>query len=1451
MARQSLTWTALPNGYTDDHTGIRLSVLLSPRLDTQDPTATHKKLSVFFPAWEDWPKTLSNARFDVTYNGHTVSIPATTIAGANRVDNRLGLADSAAWKALFTKDLLVKTFEYNDLSPSVMLSYDAAAMAEGIEDLYRDLARSATDRLPRVSEIIETERWRGFINAVDDLDSHSVDRDSGLRDPRRLFDALRRPGRKSAGLSNLARFVLFHTPPATPVTRHQKRNDDDRVEATWLEHKRATLPKREDIAAGLEFHQVVAAMGSYPTLLRRLGLVIDLVLAPRPFTQAAAADLVVRVSFPSGTLQVPHTTDARPVTRTRLTATHFDAVPDAAAEMKLTDGLLDLAPASFRLLQLDVDGAGLKAINFARSLFGRFDAEARVDPVTRHEDELGAPAIRTGGLMLVQRARAGTLSQRFEDNASRNTKLEAQFGSAAAPSPVLHAQDIVRGYRIDIWDSVTSRWESLCRRNARYELGDTPLVVDVLPEEEGAVRLAATKSSDPASNKDILYLHEALVSWTGWSLAARPPGRAIKPDDSVEKTADQTEAETPPGLKFTSRFTPVKGSLPRLRFGRSYWIRARAVDLAGNSLAPQTKDFAAEAPSKKAQPYLRYEPVAAPIIALLSQSGTLGRPLEGESMARVAIRSFNDTPDDNVSPTTQVAHRVAAAPSVSVRDAEQHGALDRNGRLDATLFNLLAHQKDVDPRDASAAIREQKLLLQGPLDPAPAETTFAVYESGRELTYLTDPLAVEVAVRVFDHPNIAESEIIRIPLYPIGDWPNARPFVIELYEHAFDAPSYDSSTHRLRVPLPKGIRAKLRLSMRLGPETLSLLGVFHLLSAADQNAQRLRALDGQHWMLTPWTVLEVVHAVQRPLLTPEFTMLGVHDRSPGQTSARPLFHARCSIDTTDRLDLYGEWHEPLDDPAAADSGSGPVDRHRRDAAFQIKITSPKIYADKKAGGVAGGWPEHSLIATDLVGINTTLDRRVPVKAHEFHDTRYRRIEYWLDATTRFREFLPPDLLTRNENGTRVPTEEHIKVTGARQVTWIPNAAPPPAPHVLYVVPIFGWTRDVDEHGMLSSWRRGGGLRVYLDRGWNASGYGEMVGVVLPPQGFADDPEKTPQGAPYKKYVTQWGNDPVWDSAFVPGIAPTLAHFPLARTAPDPAGAWLPPNAPAEERDQPPGSFRVKGLPPTGLGARGGPVDVAPHDVFYDADRQLWYCDIQISAGAAYFPFIRLALARYQPVSSPRAHLSNVVLSDIVALTADRWLNVTPAQNDRRVRVAVFGVSYDESSGHHEASAAQPTTRVNPVTGQINIVSPARVAERTVVEVWLERLDERWGEDFGWTRVSGALITQRVPSPAAATTPATIESIFGRPIAQSAMRETTTLLSSSDQARLSPAQIIDKIKVWQAQWEGDVTLPSFDGARHRLVIAEFEEYIVDDDRPYDRTPTRKGRRLVFVEHVELS
>src|SRR5204863_4956437 len=132
----------------------------------------------------------------------------------------------------------------------------------------------------------------------------------------------------------------------------------------------------------------------------------------------------------------------------------------------------------------------------------------------------------------------------------------------------------------------------------------------------------------------------------------------------------RTEAQLPPGLDFRSRYHAVPGSLPRLRFGRRYWIRARAVDLAGNGLAPQEHDFGPEDPERHARPFLRYEPLAGPAIALVKRAdGTTEVPAEGESMHRLVIRSFNEVPADNHVPATQSARRFAVPPRVSAREA--------------------------------------------------------------------------------------------------------------------------------------------------------------------------------------------------------------------------------------------------------------------------------------------------------------------------------------------------------------------------------------------------------------------------------------------------------------------------------------------------------------------------------------------------------------------------------------------------------------------------------------------------------------------------------------------------------------------------------------------------------------------------------------------------------------
>ena len=738
-------------------------------------------------------------------------------------------------------------------------------------------------------------------------------------------------------------------------------------------------------------------------------------------------------------------------------------------------------------------------------------------------------------------------------------------------------------------------------------------------------------------------------------------------------------------------------------------------------------------------------------------------------------------------------------------------------------------------RDNSLA--EEKVTT-GPLAGGdPVETGYAVFEDGAQLPYLPEPLAASIAARIFDHPTFPSDNVIVIPVYDGTAWPDALPFKIEIYDAPGDEPHYDARSRTLLVPLPKAVRARLRLSVKPTRHALGLLGVWDWLTPAQQTQAvtidghtmtlEEMALRGQHWMLTPWRTIELVHAVQRPLITPDAPNISI-DRFEAATFALPTFVVACSVASTDRLDLRANWNEPFEDAVANELKNVS----RTDHAFSVKITDVHAYV---------GSPEFLLQAPDLVRAGGRFDDRIATKLHEFHDTRYRRIEYWLEATTKFREFMPAALLTEGGDPTK-PTEVHIKVIGTPVRTWIPCSAPPPAPEVLYVVPTFGWVRS-DDNASKSSWRRGGGLRVYLNRAWNASGYGEMLAVVLPSAAFTGDPNDKPEGHPLKNFVTQWGNDPIWLSPFVAGTGPKRVDFPLARTAPDPDGKWLPSGTPPEEADQPSGAFVVTGLehPELRTPTAESLVEIAPHDVFFDDERRLWYCDIEVNWGSAYYPFIRLALARYQPVALQDAHLSNVVLADFMPLVPDRWLNVTHTRDPRLRQVNVYGYTYSSSSSHEEALQALSAS-VRQADGTFIDVHPPQVAATSVLEVWVERLNAALGEDFGWQRETGAVV-QRATDQPPHVLPTGASRVNARATELLHLREFTALVDEN---------LLGELFVAPRLWNGTVRLPDAtgEGTRYRLAIAEYEEYLVDDATPYDNFVTSKDRRLVFIEYVEM-
>lgn len=374
--------------------------------------------------------------------------------------------------------------------------------------------------------------------------------------------------------------------------------------------------------------------------------------------------------------------------------------------------------------------------------------------------------------------------------------------------------------------------------------------------------------------------------------------------------------------------------------------------------------------------------------------------------------------------------------------------------------------------------------------------------------------------------------------------------------------------------------------------------------------------------------------------------------------------------------------------------------------------------------------------------------------HQFTDTKYRCVEYSAVAASRYREYFYP--LPDFPNCPQpTPVEPNFtRVSPPIRVDILSSAAPA-APKPLYVIPTFRW-----EDSPQGRRRVGGGLRIYLDRPWFSSGMGEQLAVVLYGHDYPGIVE------PAKPYVTQWGLDPLWvggetlaarfgtgvgalKEAGAPSVAMPRGVEPeeptergisqlgaaqalkkdlsnllsqVAALSKETVGATYPQpihfRNPAAVREDlvladVVGRWPVTITTPSGgkasqvpLQATPLPVKICAFNVLPDHNRQLWYCDIEMDPGTAYFPFVRLALARYQVNAIPGAHLSPVVLADFAQLVPERLASVVVnPSNPTKATVSVAGVE-----GH---------------------APPART---TIAEVTVEQSNPNVPGEIGWSPV---------------------------------------------------------------------------------------------------------------------
>jgi len=1282
VPEQTIMWTALPNGLITraGKKKLKISLLVSPKLAYR----SEKLCSDFLK----WPDTVERIDFSLCFNdGNEIQefpLPRSSI--------QLEHLDKKLWDAFFKgNSTYVRPYIPEDYSNRTILTDSMRSSQKLLKDLHchstflrhKYLHQSHLKAHNQSINDVSAER---FIKKVKTIQKYAEIWENTPKKP-----IIEKINKEQKGESN----------------RH---NDDKSILERHLLFYRRNARKRTHEPAKMDFHQAISMLSEYSMIMRMIGMIIDFEIDASEISPKIPAKGFLRLKPNMSAFIDTTTNNVAPWTAFNWNGTdNFEAASDPLRK-DINRRMLNLRPDEYELMQAN-GGADLdNLIEYIRNWkLGQVDEHSGL---YEFFDDFRPSSIRSGSLNLVREKKDIAIKQKLKNIYSLNNPDQANA------EPHFYAEDLVRGYRIDIQDVDKGNWHSLCRREISYEIegySDNPIkIVDEGFVQTAMVQEETSENEDPESMP--LLMTESIMKWDGWSLCLPKPGKGI-----ASASAPMGEELEPPFKIKTSFSYPKKTAitfpkdlLPKLRFGNSYRVRARVVDLAGNSLSldeasdpsqsnvsnilsnkqyfdiefwqfsvlsrspggvPVTinsldlnlSQLSFPGPSIK---YLRFEPVNAPEVVLSESLNDRDKP--GESLEHLVIRSRNTRPQLDILGTIETSQRHIAPPRTTRWMAELHGCFDgKDGRLrgrsgddDGFYTNLLSSRAEKVP--------------VGTLDSNGKPTTMVI-------SYLPDPLSQSAMLRglpgtetgtigieddshhlsysMFTEIEENDMSMTHISFMDGCSWPEAKPFRLMLAEGSRH-PHWDFTNRVLMVYLSKAEVMTIEVSSTLKLRDRNLIGILQWLGEWIDNEDipnkgeflsdlTIRASLGCLQMVTPSRILTLVHAVQQPLEHPRVDSLSAKRPSaslPGQTSIYLEGIVKVHGKSTSKVDIMAKWIEYVDQVDADGNWPKRIDC----SAHVCEIPLGDLHSGELiSGGSRVGFydPASDTIAFQKIGTNVLESMLNGCPVHEFHDTKHRKVYYTFVATSRFREYFD-----KNQALDFTRTSDSVILS-------IPSTTRPASPRIAYVVPTYKWssrnsTDIFTGDKIIESIRKGGGLRVYLEMDdWFSSGQDELLGVVLAqPDTLPNDIIKSNElRKKLKPYITQWGQDPIRDSEFISNV-PLIEDF----------------NPPQGESDNQMRVARDLLLHEADI-----EVSVAGYAVNYDAKKKLLYSDVEIhSSLMSYYPFIRLALARYQPDSIPGAHISRVVLADFAQLSPDRRALITYRPNNpQRVIVDITGPCY--------------------------------------------------------------------------------------------------------------------------------------------------------------------------------
>ena len=693
-----LLWTCLPNGVVTPGPNpvVNLSLVLTPQIFSSAPAGGTPDTiqNTVFENWPAYVRAITAASGWAVFISNT-KVPATIAVDHISASSAFNVDGAQLWQSIFPSGTPVITASQATATPQFkILSYDAGAIAKAVRAAHQYVVHS------------HATHGKLVLTGNDPYSFLLAEHTKAKAARPRVLAALRGAGRGSThellrsayqaetgdvGLGyELMRHALFFDP-------HKYRTENGHINPMdGTADDAGTPPTMQG-----DFNSLIAHLGGQPQLQRKLGLIIDLQLTLTGFPLLTGAtpspfliwgDIIAPSSLPTTVAPASVLTltyNTQPSTKVDIAQALFRSgigntnPVTTVSGGSINNGFLPLGDVvQYDTYTEDTEGTPFK-LNTVTSAVATSDLTPAM------------PALRTAGLAVSQTGRETVLAGPSTGLLARQEAFAAALVTGSTPanpsSQVFTAEDLVRGYSVDIavgTNPTPAQFQSLCLRDSRVFFpglasisGYTGPTSFVLSDEGYTKATSASAQSSPnaagvtptAAAAQDLNLHTTLFGWEGWSLAVQRPGRAIQaavpPGDIVQTETPVQPVNSNSGVtNFPTAQITVRaraGKLTKLRFGQSYTLRARVIDLAGNDMSVASAGASqittglangAVPNQSPTMPYLRFEPVPNPVL-LLQNALT-----EGEHLENLVIRSnpWGFSPTQGPTPMDAVAYAKAA-----------------------------------------------------------------------------------------------------------------------------------------------------------------------------------------------------------------------------------------------------------------------------------------------------------------------------------------------------------------------------------------------------------------------------------------------------------------------------------------------------------------------------------------------------------------------------------------------------------------------------------------------------------------------------------------------------------------------------------------------------------------------------------------------------------------------